>query len=65
MEYNVCKTCGACDGRAGFLINGECQNCYDTRRRGDVVIHANLPRTDKEIQRTVQIVSHPEQDLHP
>ena len=29
MQYNVCKTCGAKDGRAGVLIGGDCLTCYD------------------------------------
>ena len=56
MEYNVCETCGACDGRAGLLINGECQNCYDTRTTGYIVIHTILQRTADEVQRTFQII---------
>jgi hypothetical protein len=56
MEYNICKTCGANDGRAGFLVNDECQNCFSTRAKGDVVINANLDRTDGEIQRTMAIL---------
>ncbi len=62
MQYNVCKTCGACDGRAGMLIdlqegNGmECMNCCDTRRTGDMVLHAHLKRTQAEVERTFSIV---------
>lgn len=56
MQYNVCKTCGARDGRAGNLINGECMNCYKTRRTGEVTIDLCLSRTDEEIQRTFDIV---------
>ena len=56
MQYNVCKTCGAKDGRAGLLINDECQNCYDTRNTGKITIHANLARTDEEIQKTFAII---------
>ena len=62
MQFNVCGTCGACDGRAGLLINlggntvSECMNCYDTRKTGDITIHTNLRRTDEEIQRTFAIL---------
>ncbi len=56
MEYNVCGTCGASDGRAGLLINGECMNCHDTRKSGDISIHTNLPRTEEEILRTFKIL---------
>ncbi len=56
MEYNVCVTCKASDGRAGNLINGECMNCYDTRMRGELVVHANLNRTEVELQRTFGIL---------
>jgi len=51
MQYNVCKTCGAKDGRAGMLVNGECQNCYDTRKTGSFVIHSFLNRTAVELNR--------------
>lgn len=57
MEYNVCKTCNAKNGRAGLLINDECENCYDTRKTGEIVIHVNLPRTNEEIQRTMNILN--------
>lgn len=57
MQYNICKTCGASDGRAGNLINGECMNCYETRKTGNVCIYINLKRTDDEIQRTMEIVN--------
>lgn len=56
MEYNVCKTCGASDGRAGFLINGECQNCHMTRKKNAVIINGYLPRTDEELKRTMNIL---------
>lgn len=62
MQYNVCNTCGACDGRAGMLIDtqeghgSECMNCYDTRRTGDMVLHAHLQRTQEEVDRTFAIV---------
>lgn len=45
MQYNECKACGAKDGRAGVLINGECLGCRlkprspvsETRSRSDVI----------------------------
>jgi hypothetical protein len=57
VQYNVCSTCGAKDGRAGTLINGDCQNCYDTRKTGEVVVHADLSRTPEELQKTMSILS--------
>ena len=56
VEFNRCKTCEAKDGRAGNLINGECLNCYDTRRTGEICIHTNLRRTDEEIEKTFGIL---------
>lgn len=63
MEYNVCETCGAKDGRAGNLIRtveypkaAECMNCHKTRESGTIVIHAHLHRTDEEIQKTFDIL---------
>ena len=55
--YNTCKTCGANNGRAGLLIDKECENCYDTRTRGEICIHLNLKRTDEEIQKTMEILN--------
>lgn len=55
MEYNTCKTCGANNGRAGLLINDECKNCHDTRKSGDIVVHAGLSRTEEELKKTFQI----------
>lgn len=62
MEYNVCEICGAKDGRAGLLIGNKveglenaCMNCHDTRKSGNVVIHANLVRTDEEIKKTIAL----------
>lgn len=61
MEYNRCSTCGAGDGRCGVMFitvehgEPECENCYDTRRTGDVVIHTNLTRTHVELLRTMDI----------
>ncbi len=56
MQYNVCKTCQAKDGRAGNLINGECENCYKTRELGVVHNFTYLKRTDEEIKRTMAIL---------
>jgi len=63
MGYNVCKICGAKDGRAGFLVanpeKGEvaaCQNCDDTRKTGKVVLHSYLSMTHEEIQKTIDIL---------
>ena len=61
MQYNVCQICGAKDGRAGLLIGGPnkphaCRNCHDTRESGEIVIHANLIRTQEEIQKTFAIL---------
>lgn len=56
MQYNVCKTCGAGDRRAGMLINDECLNCHDTRKNGFITVHANLTRKDGEIKRTFDIL---------
>jgi hypothetical protein len=57
VVYNTCKTCGANNGRAGLLINGECENCHDTRKTGEISIHAKLRRTDDELQRTFEILN--------
>ncbi len=62
MEYNVCETCGACDGRAGLVINVkgnpvECKNCYETRKTGAVFIDTTLPRTEAELVKTMNILS--------
>jgi hypothetical protein len=56
MVYNICNTCGAKDGRAGNLINGDCMNCYKTKESGEISIHTNLVRTDEEIQKTFAII---------
>ena len=53
MKYNVCLCCGAKDGRAGVLIDGNCKNCYDTTTN-KVVIHAELTRTKTEIARMIR-----------
>jgi hypothetical protein len=62
MQYNVCQICGAKDGRAGLLIGGPnkphaCRNCHDTREYGEIVIHANLVRTQEEIEKTFAILN--------
>ena len=56
MEYNLCKTCGACDGRAGFLINNECENCHETRKRNAVFVNIMLNRTQEELKKTMEIL---------
>jgi len=56
MQYNKCKTCFACDGRAGLLINNECLNCYETRSTGVITLHTCLNRTPGEISRTLGIL---------
>ncbi len=61
MEYNVCQICGACDGRAGFLVGSPtklhaCQNCDDTRETGKIVIHSYLARTGEELEKTFAIL---------
>lgn len=35
MQYNVCRTCGAKDGMAGNLIDGECIPCYKNKETGN------------------------------
>ena len=67
MSYNICDTCGACDGRAGLLIdNGvrsECVNCRDTRKDGKTAIfHSYLIRTTQEIGKTVSILKENKND---
>ena len=62
MQYNVCETCGAKDGRAGYLVKisdgpAACQNCKDSRKQRQVVIHSHLRRTDEEIAKTMQLVT--------
>ena len=51
MQYNECKTCEAKNGHAGLLINNNCLNCYDTEKTGNMVLHSNLKRTEKEVER--------------
>ena len=62
MEYNVCETCGACNGRAGLVINVkgnpvECKNCYETRKTGAIFIDASLSRTQDELKKTMNIIN--------
>lgn len=64
MGYNICKICGAKDGRAGMLIGNPeknqpdaCLNCHDTRTTGEITIHANLVRTNEELQKTFAILN--------
>jgi hypothetical protein len=64
MQYNVCGICGAKDGRAGLLMGNPtqglvdaCANCNDTRKTGEIVIHANLIRTEEEIKKTLAILN--------
>lgn len=61
MEFNICETCGAKDGRAGLLIGRkggpmECLNCHDTRKSGAITLHSNLERTDEELKKTFSIL---------
>ena len=56
MEYNVCKTCGAKDGRAGLLINSECLNCHETRKYKKIVLYSGLNRTESETKKTMAIL---------
>lgn len=63
MNFNVCSTCGACDGRAGMLFGTkgsdihDCENCNDTKKTGNIVIHSYLNRTEEELNRTFAIVN--------
>ncbi len=59
MEYNECVTCGAKDGRCGLTIDGECENCRNTRSSGEVRVCANLIRTEAELQKTMAILDKP------
>ncbi len=61
MQYNVCKTCGACNGAAGLLISDdegreECINCHTTRKTGAVFIDTSLFRTKEELKKTMAIL---------
>ena len=67
MDFNVCETCHAMDGRAGNLFRKkgtigpwECFNCYKTRETGNLVIDASLDRTDEEFKRTAAILEEKE-----
>lgn len=57
MGFNICRTCGACDGRAGMLIQEgpdgvlNCLNCNDSFKQGAFVVHAHLHRTPEELKR--------------
>lgn len=57
MQFNTCRTCGACDGRAGMLIQEgpdgvlNCLNCNDSFKQGAFVVHAHLRRTPEELKR--------------
>lgn len=69
MEFNVCETCGAKDGRAGTLIktsdgSSECFNCRTTRKTGNVSIDASLSRNTEEIERTIAILKPKNKDLN-
>lgn len=33
VHYNVCQTCGAKDGMAGILINGDCLTCKEKKEK--------------------------------
>ena len=63
IQYNVCETCGAKDGRAGLTIKTvkylkmECLNCNKTRESGTIVIHSHLIRTEEEMRKTFNILS--------
>lgn len=57
MKFNVCATCEAKDGRAGLLINGDCLNCYDTRKTGTATLHTHLSRLPEEIVKTLNILT--------
>jgi hypothetical protein len=64
MQYNVCETCGARDGRAGNLFQKagdnnpmECRCCWDSRKSGRLVLHSDLERTSEEISRIGVMVS--------
>lgn len=56
MQFNICCNCGAKDGRAGMLINEMCLNCYDTKKRNEIVIHAELVRTEEELDKQFELI---------
>lgn len=57
--HNICKTCGAKDGRCGLTINDECLNCHETRKTGGFIVHGDLVRTRAELRRTGAILGTP------
>ena len=64
MEYNKCNFCGADNGRCVLMTctkytnnKAACMNCHDTLKTGNIVIHTNLRRTDKEIKKTISLIS--------
>ncbi len=57
--HNICKTCGACGGRCGIMINGECLNCKDTREQRRFILHSDLHRTAEEMEKTGKILNNP------
>lgn len=63
MQFNVCGTCSAKDGRAGNLFGEkgkdlfECRNCHNTRKNGKVFIDTSLSRTKEEIKKTMAILN--------
>lgn len=66
MRYNECSICGAKDGRAGMLWNihsldliNACENCYQTKKTGTIVLHSHLIRTEEEIKRTINLLNQP------
>jgi hypothetical protein len=65
MQFNVCKTCGASNGRCGNTIDDECRNCYTTRMKGEVSIFADLQRTAEEIHKTIAILIKPSTPITP
>jgi len=54
MEFNICRYCGANNGRAGVLINSPdlgidyaCSNCYDTLKNGEIHSTGTYNKSDK------------------
>ncbi|MBT6050754.1 MAG: hypothetical protein HOG49_28460 [Candidatus Scalindua sp.] len=61
IEYNICDTCGAKDGRAGNLWGteggpSECECCSKTRKTGEVCLFSYLPRTTEEVEKIIGIL---------
>lgn len=52
MVFNTCQCCGAKNGRAGLLINGECFNCRESSPDA-IVVHTDFPRTPREVQKMI------------